>query len=308
MSLETPIAFCLFNRPDLTRRVFQAIAHARPKALYVISDGPRSDHPDEERLVEQSRAVIEQIDWDCTVKTNFSNVNLGCKTRIASGLTWAFQQSEELIILEDDCLPHPSFFAYCEQLLERYRLDQRIMMISGDNFQPSRRSRYSYYFSRWPHIWGWASWRRAWEQFDVKISSWPEFRSSEKLKSRFGSQQEYEHWSHVLDEQYAGKIDTWDFPWAYACWCNSGLTILPERNLVANIGFGPEATHTMNPCSQLANRTTQEIGRLIHPAHVLPDYVADQYTWENILSPPAVETSSRGNDKWYHRFRSRNAA
>lgn len=303
MPLETPIAFCLFNRPELTRQVFQSIALAKPKMLYLISDGARPGRPEEHRLVEQSRAVIERVDWDCEVKTNFADVNLGCKQRMASGLSWAFQQSEELIILEDDCLPHPSFFEYCEQLLERYRNDQRIMMISGDNFQPIRRSSNSYYFSRWPHIWGWASWRRAWNHFDVEITSWPDVKSSQRMMSVFGSEQEYKHWSHILDQQHAGEIDTWDFQWAYACWINSGLTILPEANLITNIGFGPDATHTIDPGSRLANLGTHEVGRLIHPPRVLQNYIADQYTWENVLAPPLAELCKPGlRDKWYHRF------
>ena len=302
MPLETPVAFCLFNRPQLTGRVFQAIALAKPKTLYVISDGPRADRPGEKSLVEQSRSVIDQVNWDCDVKTNFSDVNLGCKQRIASGLGWAFQQSEELIILEDDCLPHPSFFDYCEQLLERYRHDKRIMMISGNNFQPARQCPNSYYFSRWPHIWGWASWQRAWDHFDVDVSSWPEVKSTQKLRSIFDSDQEYNHWLPVLDQQYEGEIDTWDFPWAYACWINSGLTILPEKNLVTNIGFGPDAAHTIDANSRLANLDSHEIGQLNHPPHVLRDYVADLYTWENIFAPPGKHIDSPSLDKWYHRF------
>lgn len=302
MPLETPIAFCLFNRPELTRQVFHAIALAKPKTLYVISDGARPDHPEEQSLVEESRSVIDQVDWDCDVKINFSEVNLGCKQRIASGLGWAFQQSEELIILEDDCLPDPSFFEYCQQLLGRYRDDQRIMMISGDNFQPVCHSQDSYYFSRWPHIWGWASWRRAWNHFDVEVSSWPKVKTSQKLRSVFSSQLEYEHWASVLDRQYAGEIDTWDFPWAYACWINSGLTILPTTNLITNIGFGPEATHTTDPSSRLANLSKHDIGCLIHPSRVLQDYVADQYTWENVLAPPETPSCSGSNAKWYDRF------
>ena len=226
MSLNTPIAFCIFNRPELTRRVFQSIAQAKPKTLYVIADGARPDHADEQELVNLSRAVIEQVDWDCDVKTNFFSANLGCKQRMASGLSWAFQQSEELIILEDDCLPHPSFFGFCDQLLDRYRNDERIMMISGVNFQPAPNSPHSYYFSRWPHIWGWASWRRAWNHFDVDVASWPEIKESQQLMSAFGSDQEYQHWAAILDRQHAGDIDTWDFPWAYACWINRGLSIL----------------------------------------------------------------------------------
>ena len=302
MSLETPVAFCIFNRPDLTRRVFQTIAEAKPKSLFLIGDGPRDDRPEDRDLVAQARKVLQLVNWPCDVKTNFSESNLGCKQRMATGIDWAFQHAEELIILEDDCLPNPSFFEYCEQLLKRYRSDDRIMSISGDNFQPQRRSQNSYYFSRWPHIWGWASWRRAWRHFDVDITTWPDVRSSQKLKSVFGSEQEYRYWEALLNRQHAGEIDTWDFPWAYACWANEGMTILPETNLVSNLGFSKSATHTTDVTSDLANLPTEGLGELIHPKEITLNQAADQFTWENVLSPPAPVDQKRAGSKWYHRF------
>ncbi len=305
MPLETPIAFCIFNRPHLASQVFEAIAKAQPKQLLVIADGPRTEIENESERVARTRSVIEQVDWDCDVRTNFSDRNLGCKQRMATGLDWAFEQAEELIILEDDCLPDPSFFGYCEQLLARYRDNEQIMMISGDNFQPHPRTGNSYYFSRWPHIWGWASWRRAWRHFDVDISSWPRLKASEQLNSVFSDPVEYDHWSSVLDRQHANEIDTWDFPWAYACWANQGLTILPERNLISNIGFGASATHTVDPSSHLANLKTHALGKLIHPEVVEANQVADEFTWQNILAPPT--TLPQQNRKWYHRFTRRQA-
>jgi hypothetical protein len=301
MPLKTPIAFCIFNRPKLTKRVFEAIAAAKPKQLFVIADGPRANVIGERELVEQTRAIINQVNWQCDVRTNFSNTNLGCKHRMASGIDWAFEQSEELIILEDDCLPNPSFFGYCEELLDRFQNDERVMMISGDNFQPNPRTEFSYYFSRWPHIWGWASWRRAWKHFDVDVSSWPELKQTQQLKSDFEDEAEYQHWAATLDRQYAGEIDTWDFPWGYACWKHDGLTILPEQNLISNIGFGTTATHTVDPSSHLANLKTSDIGQLIHPTKVLANQVADQYTWDNILAPPQTREPV-AKRKWYQRL------
>lgn len=302
MSLNTPIAFCIFNRPELTRRVFEAIALAKPKKLLVIGDGARSDRPEERQLVEQTRAVVERVDWDCEVITHYSPTNLGCKQRMSSGLDWAFQISEELIVLEDDCLPDPTFFDFCQQLLERFRNDPRVMLISGNNFQPNRHSQHSYYFSHWPHIWGWASWRRAWNHFDVQISSWPEIKSDQALRSVFPGEEQYRYWAGVLDRQHAGEIDTWDFPWAYACWINSGLTILPESNLIANLGFGPDATHTTDTASRLSNLETYPIGQLNHPPRVLRNEVADQFTWDHILRPPSQPDSQGPRDRWYRRL------
>ncbi len=302
MALETPIAFCIFNRPALTRKVFEAIAVAKPRRLLVIGDGARANRPGELELVDQTREIIGLVNWDCDVQVNYASQNMGCKQRISSGLDWAFQQSDELIILEDDCLPDPSFFSYCDELLERYRDDDRIMMISGDNFQPQPRTNNSYYFSRWAHIWGWASWRRAWEHFDMEISTWPRAKAEHSLRSAFSSEREYRNWEPILDRQFAGEIDTWDFPWQYACWANHGLSIIPEQNLISNIGFGGDATHTVDPESHLANRPTTAIGELVHPPLILPNHEADQHTLENIFDPMFSPQPSTPKPKWYRRL------
>ena len=172
--LTTPVAFLIFNRPDTTARVFEAIRQAKPPKLLVVADGPRPDRPDDVEKCKAARAIIDRVDWACEVLTNYSDLNLGCGKRPATGITWVFEQVEEAIIFEDDCLPHPSFFRFCEELLNYYRHDERIMVISGNNFQFGRnRTDDSYYFSRYNHIWGWASWRRAWEYFDYDLKLWP---------------------------------------------------------------------------------------------------------------------------------------
>lgn len=172
MSVSTPVAFFIFNRPVLTEIVFEAIAKAKPKKLLVVADGPRFAE-EEEKCQKARAAVIDKINWECEVLTNFSDRNQGCKYRVSSGLDWVFSEVEEAIILEDDCLPAPSFFRFCETLLARYRDDERVMTISGDNFQlGNSRTEYSYYFSKYTHIWGWASWRRAWQHYDVDMKSW----------------------------------------------------------------------------------------------------------------------------------------
>src|SRR5579871_4386735 len=165
--LTTPVALIVFNRPDTTRQVFQEIRRVRPPVLLVVADGPRRDHPEDEQLCRETRAVAEEVDWPCQVLTEYSDVNLGCRHRPASGLDWVFSQVEEAIILEDDCVPHPSFFRFCSELLSRYRDDARIGTIAGTNVQGGRkRGGASYYFSKYPTIWGWASWRRAWALYD----------------------------------------------------------------------------------------------------------------------------------------------
>lgn len=287
--MQTPVAFLVFNRPETTRLVFQAIRRAQPSRLLLIGDGARPDVAGEADRVRQVRKVISEVDWPCDVQSNFSDVNLGCKARVATGLDWAFSHAESLIILEDDCLPDPTFFTFCESMLARYRDDERVMMISGDNFQSEsdqRNAVSSYYFSRWTHIWGWASWRRAWRHFDVDVSTWPENKMSESLRHWFDSDEEYLHWVATLDRQHRGEIDTWDFPWQYACWAHQGMTILPSVNLVSNVGFGPDATHTTDAASKLARLPVQPMhGPLIHPNSVELNRTADAKTWRSVFRP-----------------------
>jgi len=230
---------------------------------------------------------VEKIDWDCEVLTSFSDVNLGCKRRVSSGLDWVFEQVEECIILEDDCLPDPSFFIYCQQLLDKYRHDDRIMAISGDNFQFGKmHSDYSYYFSRYNHVWGWASWRRAWEKYDVTLNLWPEIKAEGLLQDVYLDKQSERFWSDNFEAVYRNRIDTWDYQWTFACWVNSGLTILPQVNLISNIGFNQDATHTKSQ-SIFADMAVEEIRLpLRHPPFVLRNVEADRRTDRRMFSRP----------------------
>jgi len=252
--LTTPVAFIIFNRPDTTERVFAEIAKAKPTKLLVIGDGARVNRPEEAEKVAAARAIIQRVDWECEVLTNFSEVNLGCKRRVSSGIDWVFEQVEEAIILEDDCLPDPSFFCFCQELLERYRHDQRIGLISGDNFQfGRRRNDDSYYFSKYVHIWGWATWRDRWAgSYDVTMAKWPRIRDEAWLTDIVGNAHEADFWSKVFERVHRGEIDTWDYQWVFANWVEGRLTILPAMNLISNIGFDANATHTTGD-SELAN-------------------------------------------------------
>jgi hypothetical protein len=285
MALATPIAFIIFNRSDLTEIVFQAIRHIRPKKLLVIADGPRNEA--EAPQCNQTRAIIDQVDWDCEVLKNYSDVNLGCRDRVSSGIDWVFTQVEEAIILEDDCLPSDSFFGFCETMLDCYRDDRRIMMISGDNFQVYREQlpashAYSYYFSKYVHVWGWATWRRAWEFYDVNMSSWPFFQEENLTYSISEDPVEILFWQDVFDRVAAGAIDTWDYQWVYACFHQSSLSIMPTVNLISNIGFRADATHTLTD-SPWANLEVGEIDEIEHPLFTMRDRDADRYTFEKVF-------------------------
>jgi hypothetical protein len=280
----------IFNRPEATRRVFAEIARARPPRLLVVADGPREGVEGEAAKCAEARAVIDSVNWDCEVLTNFAESNLGCKRRISSGLSWVFEKAEEAIVLEDDCLPAASFFPFCEELLERYRTDERVMMISGDNFQFGRqRTPYSYYFSRYVPIWGWASWRRAWRHYDVEMKLWPEWRETNCLQDILGQEEAAEYWRRIFELAYAGRIDTWDYQWAFACWAQNGLSVVPETNLVSNIGFGDTATHTQSGDNKMENLPTVELPfPLRHPPYLMRHSEADQFLFQHVIAPDAA--------------------
>jgi hypothetical protein len=278
-----PVLFLIFNRPDLTRRVFNQIRVARPHQFFIAADGPRADHPDDAALCVAARAVVAQVDWDCEVHTLFRDENLGCKQAVSSAITWFFEHVEEGIILEDDCLPDPTYFRYCAELLDYYRDDERVMVISGNNFQKgNKRSAYSYYFSCYNHIWGWATWRRAWKHYDGSLRCWPALNDSSWLLDTLGSEAAAHYWSRIFDRAYAGEIDSWGYPWTFSCWARRGLSCLPQGNLVTNIGFGEAATHTTDAGSKGANvPVTPMPFPLCHPPCVHRHLEADHFTFES---------------------------
>ena len=286
MSVETPILLCVFNRPAHTRRVLEAIARQRPRRLFVVGDGPRRRVPADAAAVAAVRRAVETVDWPCETRTLFADGNMGCRARMSSGIDWAFSQSDRLIILEDDCLPHDDFFRLCDTLLDRYADEPRVMAVAGSNFQAVRRTHHSYYFSRYAHIWGWATWRRAWDHYDVAIADWPRLSGQGWLESVLDDPAEIRYWRAIFDGVHAGAIDTWDFQWLLACWRNGGLTALPETNLVSNIGFGAGALHTTDARSPLAAMPTGGLGTLSHPPRIERLAEADAWTWRTLFKPP----------------------
>ena len=280
MPCSTPVIFLIFRRPNLTARVFEAIRQAQPAKLLVVADGPR--YKADVELCQQARAIVEQVDWECEVLRNYSEANLGCRKRVSSGLDWAFRHVEQAIILEDDCLPHPSFFYYCEALLDRYREDRRVMVISGNNFQDGQqRTNDSYYFSKYNHCWGWATWRSAWEHWEFDAQRWIDFRNAGLMHSVCNDPCEAKYWTDAFDKLFFEKtLDIWDYAWTFACWSQSGLTVLPSVNLVSNIGFGSEATHTFGN-SIYSNMPTHEIIPINHPLFVVRHQEADDYTFNH---------------------------
>jgi hypothetical protein len=277
--LKTPVTFIIFNRPETTSRVFEEIRKARPPLLLLVADGPRSGHASDAELCAEARAVVEQVDWACEIRKNYSDINLGCRKRVSSGLDWIFSEVEEAIILEDDCLPHPTFFQFCEELLQKYRDDNRIGHIGGVNFQFGRkRMPYSYYFSRYNHIWGWASWRRAWRNYDVNIGLWPEVRDGKWLRGVLGERHLVKYWTRIFDKVYQHGVNTWDYQWMFHCWTQNRLAIIPNVNLISNIGFDTNATHTTGQSEFNSMKTEAMKFPLSHPPFIIRDSASDEYT------------------------------
>lgn len=290
--MKTAVALMVFNRPALTRRVFEAVARARPPVLLIVADGPRPDRETDRALCADTQAVVDAVNWPCRVERLYAERNLGCRKRIATGLDWVFSRVDEAIILEDDCLPDPSFFPYAEELLARYRDDPRIHMIRGGNFLGGRRvTDASYYFSRWYHIWGWASWARAWRFNDVAMQRWPALRDSGWLESFLPLPAMVQRAREIFDDSHAGRIDTWEYEWVFSSWVRGALAISPARNLVTNIGFAPDAAHGTNPQHPHAQLpTTPMAWPLAHPGRVAVHERADRLEWElthpHLVPPP----------------------
>jgi hypothetical protein len=283
---ETPILFIIFNRPEVTQKVFDQIKQVKPRYLYVAADGPRQSQVNDIGNCAATRKIIEQIDWHCDLKTLFREENLGCGPGVSSAITWFFENVEAGIILEDDCLPNLSFFPYCEALLIKYRSEDVVKFIGGNNFQNGiKRGHASYYFSHYPTSWGWATWRRSWTLFNADISD-----STLKIKQGhldlvFNSSMEKNHWLKSLHKANNERKSVWDFQFYYAIWLSKGLCVTPNQNLVVNLGFFDQGTHYFLKDSTKTSVRSESIDfPLVHPYAMNVDRKADSYTFNNFYS------------------------
>lgn len=278
---KSPILFLVFNRPNHTKKVFESIREYKPNKIYISADGPRSWLSDEEKLCSEVRSIVDQIDWDCEIFTMFHDINLGCKLAVSTGISWFFENEENGIILEDDCLPHPDFFGFCNLLLNKYQHDENIWMISGNNFHTQENDNLaSYHFSKYCLIWGWATWKRAWNKYDLNISYWPSWEKSINLQKSLPDKIEQKYWGKIFEKVYKNQIDTWDYSWVACVLYHNGLTIIPNQNLVTNIGFGPNATHTKYDI-EILGKPTASIGQIVHPLSIRKDVDSDRYLFYN---------------------------
>ena len=265
--LKTAVLFLIFNRPDTTKQVFEAIKKAQPLRLYIGSDGPRESKTGETKIVHAVREfVINNIDWDCEVKTLFRDRNLGCGNAVSSAISWFFDNEEAGIILEDDIMPSQSFFIFCEELLKKYKDEDKIWHIGGFNSDNSiAKGEGSYYFSKKVHVWGWATWKRAWKYYDFDMKSFSYFNENHIIERIFKYKDLQEYSIGNFKKCYEKRIDTWDYQWTYAILSHGGVAVIPNKNMISNIGFGANATHTKDGKSLFANIKRFEIMEICYP-------------------------------------------
>jgi ADP-heptose:LPS heptosyltransferase len=275
---NTPILFLIFNRPLETQEAFNKIKEIQPKQLFVAADGARTGNYNDLINCVLTKDIIKQVDWDCEVKTLYREQNLGCGKAVSEAITWFFNEVEQGIILEDDCVPNHSFFLYCEELLEKYKDNDKIYNIGGVNFQDGKlRGDASYYFSAVPHIWGWATWRRAWRHYDFDMIDYPEFVTQKKITNYFDDEKLKSLWLKKFELVYQKKIDTWDYQWMYTVYNQGGISIIPNQNLVTNIGFGENATHTTDIGKYTNLKTVELKTPFVHPTTIELNKEADYY-------------------------------
>lgn len=287
----TPVLFLIHRRPELAMRVLAAIRSARPRHLLVAADGPADD----QACAAARELVLKGIDWPCRLECRFLTDQLGCRRAVSTALDWAFSLHEELIVLEDDCVPHPDFFPFCEAMLRHYQDNPLVMQVCGSHLIGMHPADGSYYFSRFGPVWGWASWRRAWQAYDVDLKCWPAFRDSPQLRTCCPEPLEAAWRRGVLDATHLGRIDTWDYQWAFAKMRLGGLSVVPGVNLVSNIGFGPDATHTQDAADPRSCLATHCLTwPLIHPRNLASWEQADRAYLARVVGLPPRVWSLRG--------------
>jgi len=284
---SSPVAYFVFNRPRHTRQSFAAIRAQKPPQLFIIAEGPRERHPEDVARCREVREIVEVIDWPCTIHRNYSGTNLGCKKRISGGLDWVFSQVDRAIILEDDCVAAPEFFSFCDTLLEVYKDNEKVWVVNGNSYQlKHQRGAASYYFSKYPDCWGWATWRRAWINYEGELPFLEEWIGSERWGAAFPFKAEQQYWSQKFRMVKRRRIDTWDYQWVACMNYEGGLAATPNANLVKNIGCDSEGTHT-NECDQECVYDPSALGTIVHPSEIKADFEADELYRSRFFTIPS---------------------
>ena len=285
---SVPVLLLGFNRPDKLPRVIEPLRSIKPQRVFIAIDGPREGRPDEaEKCLATQRAAEAAIDWECQVERLYRDRNLGCRRAVSEAITWALQRVEEVLIIEDDCIVDPSFVTLSRMLLDRYRHDERVACISASNLQRGKwRGDGGYYASKYPHCWGWATWRRAWKQYTDDLAPFESFSQTAAYKALHLTEMEREYWRHVIDLCRLGKVDSWSYRWTFSCWLKGMVALLPNKNLVTNVGFGEDSTHTKEQC-EITNLRHEVLEDFSAPSSLAVDRAADEATFRRLFCAPA---------------------
>ena len=287
---NVPILFIIFNRPEVTKLVFKQIQKLKPDILYIAADGPRQIKKNEAELCRLTRMVTENVNWKCKVKRLYRDTNLGCGRAVSGAINWFFKDVENGIILEDDCLPNKSFFYFCQDMLNKYKDDSRVMHISGDNFLPKKMQKSNiYYMSKYVHVWGWATWRRAWNKYDYNMKRWNDMSITSRMSDVSGHIFDKFFWVSAFESVASNLIDTWDYQWVYAVFSNNGLSVVPGVNTVSNIGFGSQSTHTKKIDAVYSNLRTSSLSRNLNFVDKRQN-IYDKYESDRIFKTISLKT------------------
>ena len=281
-NFDVPILFLIFRRKDKALRVIESIAKVKPRKFYISQDGPRNKSEMLE-ILETREAILSKIDWDCKIYKRYSKKHLGIRRNIVESINWVFETSNKVIVLEDDLLVNISFFLFCKKLLQKYENNDRVISISGNNFQFGKtKTRNSYYFSRYIHSWGWATWKRAWRLYDDEMKDWTKLKKKNYLKSYLSKPISAIYWNNIFNLTSEREIDSWAYCWTYTAFKNKKLTIIPSKNLISNMGYGGKATHTLFKIKSMGMRVETLNFPLKHPRKIKINSKADDITEKNV--------------------------
>ena len=273
-----PILFLTYNRPQHTKKSLKSILKIKPKKIYISNDGPKNNDLDKKK-VKKVRECLNNISKKIKVRKKINNFNIGCKKANSTAIDWFFSHEREGIILEDDCIASQNFFFFCQMMLKKNKNNKNIFCASGSNFQNKKITNHSYYFSKYNHCWGWATWRNKWKKNDVKIKFWPKLSKTYDWNNFHKTKTEKKYWDIIFNKVYNNRIDSWAYPWMLSVWKNKGITIIPQINLVDNIGQGIDGTHSYFSKYKKKKKREMNLKKLSHPKKIKINVDADQFVF-----------------------------
>jgi hypothetical protein len=280
--MKVPVLVLIYNRVDITKKLFNILKMIKPKILYIAADGPKDNNSIDEINCHKTRKIFNSINWKCKILHKYNEKNKGLKKSVLESINWFFQNEKFGIILEDDCIPSLSFFKFCENLLYKYKNNKKIFCISGSNHSfENTNSKYSYYFSKYPHCWGWATWRRAWKKNNPNINYWPNYKKSKNWNNIHNSDLEKKYWERIFNKTYLNYFDSWAYSWTLSVWKNKGCTIIPNKNLIKNIGLGINSTNSLFRKKKEIKSVWEIKDKIMHPASVKIDSKNDDFVFKN---------------------------